>query len=86
MDVVTSAEAGLLSVNDTQVLAHSYSAGRVLVTHDSDFLRLHGQGHVHAGIAYSEQGAPGIGRLVASLVLIYEVLEPSDMVGRIEHL
>ena len=83
---MTAAEARLLSADEAHVLVHAYTAGRVLVTHDSDFLRLHGQGHVHAGIAYSEQGAPGIGRLVASLVLIYEVLEPSDMVGRIEHL
>jgi len=86
IDVLTAGEAGLRSTPDAELLARSYEAGRVLVTHDSDFLRLHREQHQHAGIAYCEQGARTIGQLVASLVLIYEVLESGDMVGRVEFL
>ena len=84
IDVVTTAEANLLGATDEQVLAHSLAAGRVLLTHDSDFLRLHKQQCPHAGIAYCQQGMRTIGQLVASLVLIYEVMQPTEMVGRVE--
>ena len=86
IDVVTAAETGLLGVDDLQVLAHSHATGRVLVTHDSDLLRLHRERHEHAGIAYCQQGVRAIGQLVASLVLIHEILEPNEMLGRVEFL
>lgn len=86
IDALTAAEAGLLGLADAEVLNRSSAAGRVLVTHDSDFLRLHGQRYHHAGIAYCQQGTRTIGQLVASLVLIYEALEADEMKGRVEFL
>jgi predicted nuclease of predicted toxin-antitoxin system len=86
IDVLTAGEAGLLSAADDEYLARSYSEGRVLVTHDGDFLRFHHEQQQHAGIAYCEQGARSIGQLVSGLVLIFELLEPSEMVGRVEFL
>lgn len=83
--MVTPSEAGLLGASDDEYLAHSRSEGRVLVTHDGDFLRLH-RLQDHTGIAYCEQGTRTIGQLVAGLVLIYEVLEPSEIAGRVEFL
>lgn len=85
IDVLTAAEATLLGTRDAGLLARSHAAGRVLVTHDSDFLRLH-KSVPHSGIAYCKQGAHTIGQLVAALVLIYEVLEPGKMAGRVEFL
>lgn len=85
IDAVTAAEAGSLGLPDEEVLNRCYTAGRLLVTHDDDFLRLHGQ-YPHAGIAYSKQGERTIGQLVASLVLIYEALEPADAEGNVEFL
>ncbi|MBI3979181.1 MAG: DUF5615 family PIN-like protein [Chloroflexi bacterium] len=85
IDVLTAAEAGRLGAPDPELRAHASAAGRVLVTHDADFLRQHQQ-HQHAGIAYCQQGARTIGELVAGLVLIYEVLESEEMVGRLEFL
>jgi predicted nuclease of predicted toxin-antitoxin system len=86
IDVETPAEAGLIGAPDGEQLSHAYAAGRVFVTHDPDLLRLHRQRHQHAGIAYCEQGTRSIGQIVAGLVLIYEVLEPSEMLGRVEFL
>ncbi|MBI4322364.1 MAG: DUF5615 family PIN-like protein [Chloroflexi bacterium] len=40
---MTAAEAGLLGTLDAQILDSSRAAGRVLVTHDTDFLRLHNE-------------------------------------------
>jgi predicted nuclease of predicted toxin-antitoxin system len=76
----------LLSAADSEYLSHSQASGRVIVTQDRDFLRLHRQEHSHAGIAFCEQGTRSIGQIVTGLVLIYEMLEPSEMVGRIEFL
>ncbi len=86
IDVLTAGEAGLRGTPDVEVLSQAGAAGRVLVTHDSDFLGLHQQQQVHAGIAYCAQGTRTIGQVVAGLVLIYEVLESDEMAGRVEFL
>ncbi len=54
-DVLTVAEAGLLGASDEEHLALAVEQGRVIFTHDSDFLRLHGKAVDHAGIVF----APG---------------------------
>lgn len=82
----TAAEAGLLGIPDPELLERSFASGRVLVTQDGDFVRLHRDLDPHAGMAYSKRGSRTIGQLVAALVLIYEALEPIDMVGHVEFL
>lgn len=86
IDVLTTTEAGLRGAPDAEIMAQSHAAGRVIVTSDPDFLELHGAGGEHAGIAYYQQRSRTIGQLVSALVLIYEVLEPGDMVSRVEFL
>jgi predicted nuclease of predicted toxin-antitoxin system len=82
----TMAEAGWLGIADPELLARCASEGRVLVTQDRGFIRLHHQQRQHAGIAYSERGSRSVGELVASLALIHGVLEEADMVGQVEFL
>ncbi len=41
IDVTTTAEAGLRGAGDEAHVAFALSEGRVLVTNDADFLRLH---------------------------------------------
>ena len=83
---MTTTEAGLLGATDMDQLSASRAAGRVLVTHDRNFLRLHREGAEHSGIAYCDQGNRTVGQMVAALVLIYEILDASEMVGRVEYL
>lgn len=85
IDVTTVVEAGLRSAADEVHLAHAQREGRVLVTHDADFLRLHAAGAEHAGIAYGLQDMP-VGDLLRSLVLITQVLESQDMINHVEFL
>lgn len=85
IDVATPADAGLLGAPDEAYLAYGSNTGRVVVTSDSDFLRLHRE-LPHTGIAFSGQHARTVGQLVAELVLIYEALDASEMVGRVEFL
>jgi hypothetical protein len=51
---------------------------------DEDFLKLH-QAHIpHSGIAYCHQGSRATGEIVRALALIWEWVDPEDMVGQIE--
>ena len=86
IDVTTSAESGLLGVDDAAQLSFAASAGRVLVTQDADFLRLHAEGVAHSGIAYCQQGSVRIGEMLRHLVFIYDLLSPEEMAGKIEFL
>ena len=38
----------------------------------------------HYGIVYSCQGYKSIGEIIKGLILIWELLEPSDMLGKVE--
>jgi hypothetical protein len=86
IDVVTVGEADLLGASDSEHLARALAAGRVLVTHDADFLRLHEQQYAHAGIAYCAPGTRTIGEIVRGLLLIHELLTPAEIAGRVEFL
>ncbi len=86
IDVTTTAEAGLMSADDATQLAFASSHGRVMVTQDADFLRLHAKGTIHAGIAYCLVGALTVGEILRGLVLIYDLLSVEEMKNRIEFL
>lgn len=67
-------------------LAFACSQNRVIFTQDDDFMRLHHGGVNHAGIAYCIPGGRSIGEIIGGLTLIWEVLEPEEMVGQVEYL
>jgi len=86
IDVTTTADAALIGADDAAQLAFAVSHGRVMVSHDADFLRLHAEGKVHAGIAYCPLGALTAGELLRGLILIYDLLSVAEMENRIEFL
>jgi Domain of unknown function (DUF5615) len=86
IDVTTAADAGLIGGTDIAHLEFAVSTGRVMVTHDDDFLRLHSQGVSHAGIAYCWQQSMSIGEMLRRVILIHDLLSPEEMAGRVEFL
>ncbi len=86
IDVSTTVEAGLRTATDLTQLAYAQREGRVLVTHDADFLRLAAQGLGHPGIAYCHKSARSVGEIIRSLILIHEVLTPDEIAGRVQYL
>jgi predicted nuclease of predicted toxin-antitoxin system len=86
IDVTTSTEAGLLQAPDEDHLVFCKREGRVIFTQDDDFLKLAAQGSLHSGITYCRQQTRSIGEITHSLVLIWEVCEPEEMVDRVEYL
>lgn len=86
IDVTTTPETGLRTASDQQQLAFANREGRVLLTHDADFLRLAAEGSQHQGTAYCHKASRSVGQMVRSLILIYEVLAPEEIRGRVEFL
>ncbi|MGK7927990.1 MAG: DUF5615 family PIN-like protein [Spirulina sp.] len=86
IDVTTTPEAELLGATDSEQLAFAISQKRVIFTQDDDFLAIHQRGLTHYGIAYCHPNSRSIGEIVRGLILIWEVLEPSDMENHVEFL
>jgi len=82
--VTTTNETGLNAATDEEHLAFARDEGRVVVTHDSDFLRLHNQGVPHAGIVYCHLRERTIGQLLRALTRVSRCRTPEDMRGRVE--
>lgn len=79
-------EAGLREAQDEDHFAIALREKRVIVTQDADFLAKHDRGDHHFGIAYCKQGSRSIGEMVAALDLIYQVMEPQEMVNHVEYM
>ena len=86
IDVTATVDAGLRGHSDAAHLDFIRREGRVVVTHDADFLRRASHDSNHPGIAYCRMGTRSVGQIIRTLVLIYEVLTPKDMAGRVEYL
>lgn len=85
VDVLSVAEAGLMSASDEEQLAKALDDSRVIFTQDEDYLRLHHAGVEHAGIAFAPQGVR-IGTIIHGLMLIHQVLNAEEMKGHVEYL
>lgn len=86
VDVTTTAEAHLGGADDASHLAFALGTGRVVITHDHDFLRLHAGGTPHAGIAYCHQDKYTLSDLLHVLILLHACYTAEEMAGRVEYL
>lgn len=86
VDVTTSTDAELISASDGEQLSHAFRQGRVLFTHDDDFLKLHAEGANHAGLAYCAPESRSIGHIVRQLCLMHDCMSEKEMRGRVEFL
>ena len=90
IDAVTAQEDGATRLEDVPLLDRATALGRTLFSQDDDLLaiaRAHQtQGIFFAGLIYGHQLAATIGKYVLDLEIICTVLDPEDMVNRIEYL
>lgn len=84
IDVTTTPEMELMGVTDEVQIAFALAQQRIIFTQDDDFLRLHQTKIAHAGVIYCHQGSRSIGEMIRALALIWEWVEPEDMVGQVE--
>jgi hypothetical protein len=66
-------------------LKFAHETGRVLVTQDADFLRLHADGIGHSGIAFFRQGKT-TSDILRMLILLFDLLTAEEITGRVEFL
>ncbi len=87
IDVLTTAEAGMLGAKDREQLARAHAEGRVVYTRDEDYPILHALGVPHSGIVYLPQAKPApLRAMIDGLELIHGIFAPEEMVGRLEYL
>jgi hypothetical protein len=85
IDVLSVPEADMMGASDEVHLSFAYAQGRVLFTQDADFLRLAATGESHVGIVYAPQYT-SLGDIIRGLLLIHQVLDAEDMVGKLEYI
>jgi predicted nuclease of predicted toxin-antitoxin system len=85
IDVTTTIEARLRTKNDEAHLEFARNETRVIVTRDHDFLRIADQMPDHPGIVFYTANQ-SLREIIEALILIYEVMLPSEMVGHVEYI
>ena len=85
-DVTMPADVGLLEADDAEHMAFAAAEGRVLFTHDADFLRLHAAGTPHAGIVYCHRLSRTVGEIVRGLLLVAACLDAEEFRNHVEFL
>ena len=82
IDIIRCEEVGMATASDAGHLEYATGEGRVMVSQDDDFVRLHAQwqqgGKVHAGIILLPkhlQGEAQISYAVRELLTYYEMIE-----------
>ena len=83
IDAISCVETSMRTASDEEHLAFATREKRVLVTYDSDFIKLHASGVQHSGIAFSHRPLP-VGDMISILLLMYEVLDAEDIENQIE--
>ena len=83
IDTVSARDLGQLGGSDPDHLRRATSMGRVLCTHDQDFLRLAAEGAEHAGIAFSPQNRVSIGGWVRNLRALHGRYESSQVKNKV---
>jgi len=85
VDVRTISEAGLRSAADEEILVWAAAHRYVLVTSDSDFLRLHRQVD-HNGIVWCNARGRSVRRVIDYLVLMSAIIDPDELCGTGEYI
>jgi predicted nuclease of predicted toxin-antitoxin system len=83
VDVTTTRDAGLVEASDEDHLQYALAEGRVIFTHDDDYLFIAKQ-RKHAGIVYCHPAQRSLREILAALLLIADCLTPVDMMNHIE--
>lgn len=85
VDVSTTADRNLRGTTDAAQLDFARSEARVIVTDDTDFLRIATSTTDHPGIVFCRRTRHSIGEIIRYLLLIHEVLTPDEIAGTVEY-
>lgn len=78
---------GNKGLSDTQQLEFALKKHFVILTHDTDFLRLvHTEGLLHSGIIFVSQTKMSVGEVIRSIEYLVSIFQLEDMENHIEFL
>lgn len=87
MDMVTAQERNQRQTDDEILLAAATAEGRLLLTNDTDFLRIHSNwmasGQTHSGIVFWPQDRP-IGEVIRQVHQYALTIRHEDAVNRVK--
>jgi hypothetical protein len=86
VNVLTAQEAEQCGRSDAEQIQFALAQQRVLVTFDDDLLSLAASGLSHSGLAFCAASKHSIGELIHALLLLHDVLDPTDMLNHVEFL
>jgi hypothetical protein len=86
IDVITTAEAGLLTVSDAEQISFAFAENRIFVTRERGIAAEVPSGVSHAGIVIARSGRRNIGPTLLALVRLHRTKQAEEMVDRIEYL
>lgn len=86
IDVTTTTDARLRSQRDDAQFAFAQREGRILVTHDADFLKIAQRTTHHAGVAFCASGSRTVGQIIEMLLIMYAALPPEEMANSVQYL
>lgn len=84
IDITTTSDAGLVGTTDESQLNYAIQNHRILVTSDTDFLRIHSQSEFHFGIVYiRSELSSKTGLIIRFLEQLWNDKEPSELVQQL---
>jgi predicted nuclease of predicted toxin-antitoxin system len=86
IDVTTTNEMKLRGARDETQFDYAQRTRRVLITHDTDFLRIASKTFEHSGIVFVKFGSYTIGKIVLDCISLYHQFMAEDMRNRVEYL
>jgi hypothetical protein len=90
MDVVRAQDRGQCGADDETLLRSATADGRLLLTNDQDFLRIHAAwqstGEAHAGIVYWKQNSIPIGEAIRRILDYASMTAPPAAANVVKYL
>jgi predicted nuclease of predicted toxin-antitoxin system len=84
VDVTTTIETALRTAPDRTQVEFARSQQRVIVTDDAHMIAFGNSTQDHPGIVIVQRHRRSTREIISGLLLIYQVLTPKEMAGRIE--
>ncbi|MBI4823185.1 MAG: DUF5615 family PIN-like protein [Nitrospirae bacterium] len=86
IEVISARELGFIGKPDEFHIRQASEIKTVILTHDSDFLKIAGSGINHRGIIFAHPKNLSIGQCIREVELIVNILTDKDMENHIEFL
>ncbi len=86
IDAISARDLDTLGDSDFNHLQRATEMGRVLCTHDQDFLAMAAEGMSHAGIAFGEHFGSTFGGWVKALRQHHAIITSEEMIDQVKFL